>query len=189
LKAIEPTRGRVPPRFDPASPMTRYVALLRAVNVGGTGKIAMSELRAICAELGFDRVETYIQSGNVVFDSEAATARVKAALEARLKQHFGKPMGVLLRSAAEMAAVVKANPFPTSEPRLTYAIFLDEPPPADALDRVVGRTDEEMRLGAREIYVQYPNGMGRSKLRIPAAKAGTARNMNSVAKLAEMAKE
>jgi uncharacterized protein (DUF1697 family) len=169
--------------------MTRYVALLRAVNVGGTGKLAMSELKAICAELGFTRVETYIQSGNVVFDSKAAEAKVKAKLEARLKDHFGKPMGVALRSASEMAAVLKGNPFPKGEPRFTYAIFLDEPPDADALERAVGRSDEEMRLGEREIYIRYPSGMGRSKLRIPAAKSGTARNINTVAKLAEMAAE
>lgn len=167
--------------------MTRYVALLRAVNVGGTGKLAMSELKTMCAELGFARIETYIQSGNVVFDSPAGAAKVKAELEARLKTHFGKPMGVLLRTASEIAAVLKANPFPKTEPRYTYAIFLDEPPPADARDRAVGRSDEEMRVGKREIYVHYPSGMGRSKLRIPAAKAGTARNMNTVAKLAEMA--
>ena len=167
--------------------MTRYVALLRAVNVGGTGKIAMSELKAICAELGFTGVETYIQSGNVVFDGEATAAKTKPKLEARLAAHFGKPMGVLLRSAAEIAAVLKANPFPKSEPRYTYAIFLDEPPPADALQRAVGRSDEEMRLGKREIYVHYPSGMGRSKLRLPAAKQGPARNMNTVATLAEMA--
>jgi uncharacterized protein (DUF1697 family) len=169
--------------------MTRYVALLRAVNVGGTGKLAMSELRSICAELGFKRVETYIQSGNVVFDCEAKEGLVKAKLEARLEAHFGKPIGVMLRSAAEMAAVLVANPFAKSEPRYTYAIFLDERPSADALAHAAGRSDEEMRIGEREIYVHYPSGMGRSELRIPAAKTGTARNMNTVAKLAEMAGE
>jgi uncharacterized protein (DUF1697 family) len=167
--------------------MRRYVGLLRAVNVGGTGRLEMSKLRAICSELGFERVETYIQSGNVVFDSGAAEAAVKAKLETRLEDHFGKPMGVLLRSASEMAAVLEANPFAETEPRYTYAIFLDDRPPADALERAAGICGEEMRLGKREIYVHYPNGAGRSKLRIPAAKTGTARNMNTVAKLAEMA--
>ena len=86
-----------------------------------------------------------------------------------------------------MSAVLKANPFPKAETKHTYAIFLDKAPPADALARVSGRQDEEMRLGKREIFVHYPTGMGRSKLRIPAAKAGTARNMNTVAKLVELA--
>jgi len=86
-----------------------------------------------------------------------------------------------------MAAVLAANPFPEAEPKFTYAIFLDAPPPDDALERATGRNGERMALGKREIYVNYGAGMGRSKLRIPAAKAGTGRNMNTVAKLAEMA--
>ena len=86
-----------------------------------------------------------------------------------------------------MAAVQKANPFPRAEPKFTYAIFLDRRPPRDALRHAVGQSDEEMRLGDREIFVHYGSGMGRSKLRIPAAQTGTARNMNTVAKLAEIA--
>ena len=167
--------------------MTRYVALLRAVNVGGTGKLPMTTLKAMCGEAGFTRVETYIASGNVVFDSKAAPAKVRAELEARLFKHFGKPMGVVVRTAAQMAAVLAANPFPKAEPKYTYAIFLDQRPPPDALDKATGLADERMALGEREIFVHYGSGMGRSKLRIPAAKTGTARNMNTVAKLAEMA--
>jgi uncharacterized protein (DUF1697 family) len=167
--------------------MTTYVALLRAVNVGGTGKLPMAELKAICVEAGFANVATYIASGNVVFDSKAAAATVKAALEKRLLVHAGKPVGVMLRTAAEMVAVVKANPFPQKTPKHTYAIFLDERPPKDTIDNAVGLKDEEIRLGKREIYVHYGDGMGQSKLRIPAAKAGTGRNMNTVVALAEMA--
>jgi uncharacterized protein (DUF1697 family) len=82
-----------------------------------------------------------------------------------------------------MAAVFNANPFPEAEPKYTYAIFLDRPPPRDALDHAVGQRDEEMALSEREIFVHHHgSGMGRSKLRIPAAKTGTARNMNTVAK-------
>jgi len=167
--------------------MTRYVALLRAVNVGGTGKLPMADLKSICEDAGFARVETYIASGNVVFESNAALAKVKAELEARLLKYAGKPVGVVVRTAAEMRAVLKANPFPEAEGRYTYAIFLDHSPPRDALDHAVGQSDEKMSLGDREIFVHYPSGMGRSKLKIPAAKSGTARNMNTVAKLAEMA--
>jgi uncharacterized protein (DUF1697 family) len=167
--------------------MIRYIALLRAVNVGGTGKLPMADLRMLCEDSGFARVETYIASGNVVFESTAAASTVKADLETRLLSYAGKPVGVVLRTAAEMLAVLKANPFPDGEPNRTYAIFLDRSPPRDALDHVAGRSEEQLHLGDREIYVLYPNGMGRSKLRIPAAKTGTARNMNTVAKLAEMA--
>src|SRR5882672_12176793 len=167
--------------------MIRYVALLRAVNVGGTGKLAMTELKSMCSDAGFARVETYIASGNVVFDSKAAPAKVKAALEARLLKHFDKPVGVVVRTASQMVAVLEANPFPGTEPRYTYVIFLDRRPPADALDKATGQSGEKMVLGDREIYVHYGNGMGRSKLRIPAARMGTARNMNTVARLVEMA--
>ena len=167
--------------------MTRYVALLRAVNVGGTGRLPMSRLQTMCRDAGFTRVETYIASGNVVFENRGAPSRVQAALEDRLRIFAGKPVAVIVRTALEMAAVLKANPFPKAEPRHTYVIFLNERPPTDALDHVSGRLDEEMRLGAREIFVHYASGMGRSKLKIPAAQSGTARNMNTVAKLAQIA--
>lgn len=167
--------------------MARYVALLRAINVGGTGKLPMSDLKKLCAEAGFTNVETYIASGNVAFDSKAPPAKVKAQLESRLAAYAGKPIGVIVRTAAEMAAVLAANPFSRKSPTFTVAIFLDKRPPADALDHAAGVNDETMRLGLREIFVHYPSGQGRSKLRIPAAKTGTARNMNTVAKLAAMA--
>jgi uncharacterized protein (DUF1697 family) len=108
--------------------MTKYVALLRAVNVGGTGKLPMAELKSMCSDAGFARVETYIASGNVVFETRARPSRVKAELEARLLAFFAKPVGVVVRTAAEMVAVLKANPFPEAEPKFTYAIFLDERP-------------------------------------------------------------
>jgi uncharacterized protein (DUF1697 family) len=166
-----------------------FVALLRAINVGGTGKLPMSELKAICEELGFTKVRTYIASGNVVFDSPKSEPVVKAALEKRLEAYAGKPVGVIIRSAAEMAEVAAKNPFPKAKPNFTVAIFLDRAPPAGTLAGIGGRLDEEIRLGRREIYVHYPSGIGKSKLVIAAAKSGTARNMNTVATLAEMAAE
>jgi uncharacterized protein (DUF1697 family) len=114
---------------------------------------------------------------------------VKADLEQRLAAYAGKPVGVCVRTAAEMAAVREANPFPEAPGNSTVAIFLDGPPPADAAQHAVGRQDEDIALGVREIYVRYGAGMGQSKLRIPAAKAGTARNLNTVAKLAALAAE
>jgi len=167
--------------------MPVYVALLRAVNVGGTGKLPMAELKAMCTAAGFSKVETYIASGNVVFTSAISEAEVKAALEKRLKAYAKKPVGVAIRTAAELAAVLKANPFKKAPPNKTVAIFLNEPPPDDALKHAVGRKNEELRWGTREIYVHYPEGQGVSKLKIPAAVSGTARNMNTVAKLVAIA--
>jgi uncharacterized protein (DUF1697 family) len=167
--------------------MTAYIALLRAVNVGGTGKLPMTELKAMCEAAGFTKVKTYIASGNVVFLSKLSEAKVKAILEAALAAYAGKHVDVLVRTAAEMAGVLAANPFPKAAPNRTVAIFLDQPPPSNALEAISGQKDEEMSLGLREIYVHYGEGMADSKLRIPAAKTGTARNINTVAKLAEMA--
>jgi len=96
---------------------------------------------------------------------------------------------VVIRTAEEMAAVAKANPFRDAPASFTVAIFLDKAPPKGALDDARNVAGERMALGAREIYVHYPQGQGRSRLRIPAADAGTARNMNTVNKLAKMAKE
>lgn len=169
--------------------MTAYVALLRAVNVGGTGKLPMAELRAMCESIGFAKVRTYIASGNVVFESDLSETSVKTNLERCLETYAGKPVGVLIRTGAELAAVLAGNPFRTAEPNRTVAIFLDAPPPTDTLAGVSGQQTEEIALGKREIYVHYGNGMAKSKLKIRAAKSGTARNMNTVAKLAEWAAE
>jgi len=169
--------------------MAAFVALLRAVNVGGTGKLPMRELKAMCEDLGFAAVRTFIASGNVVFTSRKSEAAIKAGLEKQLAAYASKPVGVLVRSAAEMVQVLADNPFPDAAPNRTMALFLDRAPAADALAGIRGQRDEQVRLGRREIYIHYDQGMGTSKLVIPAAKMGTARNMNTIATLAKMAAE
>jgi uncharacterized protein (DUF1697 family) len=150
----------------------------------------MSELKAMCEQAGFEAVRTYIASGNVVFRSDKSEPEVEALLDAKLQAYAGKPVGVMVRTAAEMAKVLENNPFAADPPNRTVAIFLDEAPPADALTTVTHQAaDEHLALGVREIYVSYGHGMGTSKLKIPAAEAGTARNMNTVAKLAAMASD
>ena len=169
--------------------MAVYVALLRAVNVGGTGKLPMSDLKELSEKAGCSKVRTYIASGNVVFESRMTKAQVKTALETALAAYAAKPVGVHIRTAAEMSEILASNPFPDAPPNRTVAISLDESPPSDALERITGKDGEKVQLGKREIYVLYGENMGRSKLKIPAAKAGTARNINTVSKLADMAAE
>ena len=169
--------------------MATYVALLRAVNVGGSGKLPMAALVKMCAALGFEQVRTYIASGNAVFSSRLRERKVKAALEECLADYAGKPVGVLVRTAAEMAAVLAANPFRAVPTNRTVAIFLDAAPPPNALEEARGKRSELLALGAREIYVAYRDGIADSKLLIPCAATGTARNMNTIAKLAAMAAE
>jgi uncharacterized protein (DUF1697 family) len=168
--------------------MTAYVALIRAVNVGGR-QLKMADLMRIANELKLGSPRTYIASGNLVFTSNKSERALKSALEEGIGKHWGVPVDVLIRTAGEMAEAVKANPFGDEPGNRVAAIFLDEPPAADALDAAKGMADERMALGAREIYVHYPSGMGRSKLRIPAAAKGTARNLNTVTQLAKMAEE
>jgi uncharacterized protein (DUF1697 family) len=167
--------------------MTSYIALLRAVNVGGTGKLPMADLKRLCLELGFSPVQTYIASGNVVFQSALSAVQVKQALEAKLLDYAGKAVGVLIRTADEMREVLERNPFPDGAPNRVMALFLDDAPSNGAILKLKGQAAEVLALGVREIYIHYGDGMASSKLQIPAAKSGTARNMNTVAKLAEMA--
>ena len=167
--------------------MGSFVALLRAVIVGGTGKLPMSDLKDICEKLGFEAVRTYIASGNVVFTSRKSEAAIKAALQKRLEAYACRPVGVLVRTATEMAEIFADNPFPRAAPNRTMAVFLDRAPPADTLAGIRGQRDEQIQLGRREIYIHYGEGMAKSKLVISAAKTGTARNMNTVATLARMA--
>ena len=166
--------------------MTKFIALLRAVNVGGTGKLAMRDLKSMCADAGFDRIQTYIASGNVVFESSATADRVQAELESRLREHGQRPIRVFVRTAAELQEILRGNPFPKAEPRLTYVFFLEAKPPPEATANVLRRVNEELSAGKREIYVHYPLGLGQSKLVIPAAKNATARNMNTIARLVAM---
>jgi uncharacterized protein (DUF1697 family) len=166
--------------------MPVHIALLRAVNVGGTGALKMAELKALCEDLGFTDVVTYIQSGNVLFRSDLSKVQAAQALDAALARILGKSPGVTIRDPGEMQAIVDANPFPEAKPNYLMISFLNAPPPADALGRLVAPDGERAYVSGCEIYVHYPNGSGRSRLVLPAIRHATARNMNTVVKLAEL---
>ena len=171
--------------------MTAYVALLRGVNLVGKSTLKMADLKAIADELKLEKARTYIASGNLLFVSDKPEEKLRELLEERIQAHMGKQVRVMLRTAKEMAEVVKANPFSEGRGNSVQAFFLNEKPPKGLLDTVRGQVDDErVAAGKREVYVAYgEKGIGRSRLRIPAAEAGTARNMNTVAKLAELARE
>jgi uncharacterized protein (DUF1697 family) len=166
--------------------MPAYAALLRAVNVGGTGKLAMSDLRRLCEESGLCDVSTYIQSGNVVFRSPRSEPSVKKLLEQALAVQLGKPCGVLVRKAAELRQLLEQNPFPDAAPNQLLVLFLDEKPPAAALKDVATPGGEQLQACGRQLIIHFPNGMGRSKLKIPLVKVATGRNLNTVRKLLAM---
>ena len=170
--------------------MTVYIALLRAVNVGGTGMLAMKDLSSLCTELGFENVRTYIQSGNVVFKRRLARTRVLAALERALNAHMGKKIYVILREASELRRVLEANPFREFEPAKVTVAFCSMPVDKKACAKVVAPGGERVVAAAHEIYVYYPDGMGRSKLKLPiTGGALTVRNINTVTKLLAIADE
>ncbi len=166
--------------------MKTYIALLRAINVGGTGKLAMARLRQLCEQAGFSQVRSYIQSGNVVLKSPLSEAKVKAALEKLLEQELGKPYAVFVRTAPELNEVLEKNPYPQAGAKFLQIVFFDEVP---ELKGVVAPGGEELMAGKREIYVHYPQGMGQSRLKAPGLKGGTGRNLNTLGKLLEMAVE
>jgi uncharacterized protein (DUF1697 family) len=168
--------------------VTAYVALLRAVNVGGR-QLRMDDLTRIASEGGLASPRTFIASGNLLFTSNKGDAAVKRELEAALTAHIGKPVEVMIRTAEEMAQALAANPFAQEAGNKVVAIFLDEAPGDDAVNSAKNVTNERLALGRREISVHFPDGQGRSKLKLGTRALGTARNMNTVARLAELARE
>jgi uncharacterized protein (DUF1697 family) len=157
----------------------------------------MEDLRAMLESLGFSGVQTYVQSGNVVFRTDARDmARLVKRIEQTFESTFGFHSDVLLRTAAEMLGVIAQNPFEGRgiEPAKLLVWFLEKDPTPECREKFshIPISPEEAHLGVREIYIYYPNGMGRSKL--PMAKieraltcTGTGRNWNTVEKLTEMA--
>lgn len=166
--------------------MTAYAALIRAVNVSGTGKLPKEDLKALGEACGFDHVRTFINSGNLLFTSDLAEGAVKERIEEKLADYFGKPVPAFVRSTEEMAEAVRENPFGDDKPSRVMAHFIDEKPVQAMIDAARDVQGERLALGPRLIYVSYGEGIGKSKLKLPAVKQGTARNMNSVARMAEM---
>jgi uncharacterized protein (DUF1697 family) len=164
--------------------MTGWVALLRAVNVGGNNKIPMTELAALATRLGLEQARTYIASGNLIFASELGEAELRDRIEQAIVAGWGKPIAVLIRSAEELAEVAARNPWPDRPGNRVLVLFTDALP---SLDGVRHQNGELLALGQREIFIDYGDGMAGSKLVVPAARAGTARNINTVRKLAELA--
>src|ERR1035441_6251918 len=177
--------------------MTAMICLLRGVNVGGHNQIKMDALRTLCESLKLCNARTYIQSGNVVFqakegDATELSARIETAIE---KKHGFRP-DVVLRTASEMQDVIARNPFSKRkgiEPNKLAVMFLASEPEKAVQDAVrkIKPEVEELHLIGRELYIYFPDGMGRSKL-VPLLSralknAGTARNWNTVVKLLEMA--
>ncbi|HKF48875.1 MAG TPA: DUF1697 domain-containing protein [Terracidiphilus sp.] len=181
--------------------MHRYVALLRAVNVGGYGKLSMADLRALLEKLGYGRVETYIQSGNAVFDAKGSAAAVAKQVAEALEKKTGASVGVLVRTHDELARVIEANPFAAeaaADGARVHVIFLFATAPKDAtvhIDRIVEQYPQRRdryHLAGDTLYLHLPDGAadtkftGRPMDRALGGVMATARNWNTVLKLHAM---
>ncbi|MGB6975710.1 MAG: DUF1697 domain-containing protein [Terracidiphilus sp.] len=182
--------------------MPTYIALLRAVNVGGTGKLPMADLRTLLAGLGFQNVETYIQSGNAVFDATGSASTVHKALAAALEKRMGKPVGVLFRTHDQLTRVIAANPYPdeaAADGARVHAVFLSAPAPASAaaeLNRVVvanPKRRDRFEFRGDVLYLHLPEGAADTKFTpavmqraVGSSIEATARNWNTVLKLHQM---
>jgi uncharacterized protein (DUF1697 family) len=180
--------------------MAVVICLLRGVNIGGHHKIKMDALRALCESLKLRDPQTYIQSGNVVFrTAERDLARLARRLENAIEQACGFRPDVMLRTVAELRNAVAGSPFqarPGIEPGKLAVIFLAAEPASECCEKLlqIQADPEELHIRGRELYIYFPNGMGRPKLSPPLLErtlrtSGTGRNWNSVMKLLEMAEK
>jgi uncharacterized protein (DUF1697 family) len=147
----------------------------------------MTELVALCKRAGLADAKTYIQSGNVAFTSALDEAALVAALGAALEKKLKKPVGVMVRTAAQLADVIARSPFPDVPGNQLLIAFLSDAPPPDSLAGWPTPGGERLVLDGRHVYIHFPDGQGASKLKIPFADRATLRNLNTTSKMLELA--
>ncbi|MGE0143356.1 MAG: DUF1697 domain-containing protein [Planctomycetota bacterium] len=176
--------------------MTRHVALLRGINVGGKNKLPMKDLAAIFEASGARDIVTYIQSGNVVFTATAALARaIPTVVEDGIEQRFGFRVPMVIRSASHLAAVLAGCPFAGKPTELLHVFFLSAKPTAQVLATLdpAHSPPDEMRVVGQEIWLHCPKGLARSKftnawLDRKLGVVSTARNHQTLTKLVELSR-
>lgn len=178
----------------------KYIALLRAVNVAGKNKLKMADLRDALGSHGLQQVQTYIQSGNVLFESDETEEALKQQIEHAIEQRFGLSLTVVLRTLPELDELVDNCPFAeerepgagTSSPAGLYVALLTGPPGGDDLDRLdrYANDREQFHVVGRDIYLLLQQGMRQSKLAPPLNKMSTPatlRNWKTLNRLRTMA--
>jgi uncharacterized protein (DUF1697 family) len=176
--------------------MAVHVAMLRGINLGPRRRVPMAELRELLTEAGYANVRTYVQSGNIVLAGPAKAADVERSLTDLISDRFGFDVPVLVRSPAQLAAVVKANPLGgVADNEKRYVVtFLASKPSADVVRKLEGLASdsETLAVSGRELFTWHPEGQARSKLATAlTGKAlgvnATARNWTTVRTLLDMA--
>ena len=171
----------------------RQASLLRGINVGGHNRVAMAVLRGLYEGLGCSDVETYVQSGNVVFSSSLGPERIGPMVEAAIRRELGLEIRVLGRTHEALGRVVATNAFAGADPAWRHVVFLSHPLPAEAADmlRDAASGREKVVVAGREIHLQLPDGVGRSKLSQALIErrlkvTATARNWRTVTRLHDL---
>ncbi len=178
-----------------------YIALLRGINVGGHNKIRMAELKQALEKIGLDRVQTYIQSGNVLFVSKKEEGPLRQQIEEQIRAVFGISIHVVLRTKAELERIIAHCPFSettiaeakaSSAGESLYVSLLLETPPKERIERLAasGNGDDEYRIEGRDVYLLFRHSIRNAKLAGNVEKLGvpaTVRNWNTINKLAAMA--
>lgn len=170
--------------------MNTHFAFLRGINVSRNTMVSMKELVAICTHIGFKNVRTWLNSGNVIFESPLPETELQRVLETALSKKTGKETGIVIRSPEDLERVVKDNPFADAASSQVGVLLVTEPIAENILAEFVIPGREKVVLGKREVYVHYPDGMGRSNLRWPLSlRGGTMRNINTLSKLVGLVRE
>lgn len=176
-----------------------HIALLRAINVGGTGKVAMPDLRNLVEELGFKGVKSLLNTGNLVFSSDKTSREpeIEQLLEREAAKKLDLKTDFIIRSGEEWGEAIDANPFPKeakSDPSHLLVVFLKAAPDKEAVKDLQAaiQGSETVQMSGRQLYAMYPDGIGRSKLTMPLIELklgtrGTGRNWNTVLKIAAAA--
>jgi uncharacterized protein (DUF1697 family) len=195
--AFSPTLDRPE---SPSVPMTVVISMLRGINLGSHNRVKMDALRALYASLKLLDPQTYIQSGNVIFQTkEQDLARLAKRIGNGIEQSFGFRSDVVVRTASELRSAIARNPFAARaglDPSKLLVTFLASDPGPEARERLlrIKADPEELRIDGRELYTYYPNGIGRSRLQMAVIEralkvSGTGRNWTSVTKMLEMAEK
>jgi uncharacterized protein (DUF1697 family) len=169
-----------------------YVAFLRGVNLGPTNKISMPELRAMAEDLGYTGVATYINSGNLIINSPKKANTVEQEISKAIKDTFGRPIDVTVRTPAQLKKILADNPYPDGNPSQVTVAFLTKPPAKDAKDDVakVAKDHEPFTFAGQQVYVNYSQGIGKSKLAERFSDiigvSSTVRNIRTVEKVLAM---
>ncbi|MEF3303724.1 DUF1697 domain-containing protein [Paenibacillus sp. GYB003] len=184
--------------------MTIHIALLRGINVGGKNKIKMADLREALGKLGLARVQTYIQSGNILFESDEDEAALRERIERGIESSFGLPIKVVLRTSEELGKIAASRPFSdeqiaeadaSGEGESLYVAMLASEPPTERIGKLKAASDitgDLFHIEGRDIYLLFRGSVRDSKLMVPVEKLGvttTTRNWKTVSKLAELAGE